>query len=1005
MLNLPRSVSSSSPINRSAPLNRNLVAWWINLPGSPKGRFFWDLDRLYPAQYNTNMTGASVYSDVNRPGGYGSYFFNGTDQWMEVVDKTTFNGGQSQMTWAAWLRPTVSDTSQRSWIMQGNFSTVDQWAYALQWTPTFGNVRTFIATGSDPGNNYYDTTSGGVVANEWQHIIVVFDGTQATASNRIKVYRNGILMTGTMGGTLPTTIKDSASSNPLHFGTFNGLGRWFQGNMDDIRIYHDALSAENAWRLYDAGRKGYKTELNQRQNFRFFLMPTGGAGGGASESLAATVDAVSTVTGSIQVARSLAAVSAGVSTAAGDIDVSRTLAATSAGVSTVVGAMNVARALAATSNAVSTVAGNLLVTKTLAATSAGVSAVSGNMIVARQLSATSAGVSTVSGSITRSLACAGTIAGVASVTGNLIVARQLATTVAGVSTVAGALSNIKTLAATVAAVSTTSGDIDVARKLAAASNGVSTVAGAMSVTRSLAATSAGVSTVSGAIVVSRSLATACAGVSTVSGTLNTDTDVALATTVGGVSSVSGAMNVARSLSAASAGVSGVSGNTNISKTLAATSAGVSAVSGNILVARSLAAQVGGVSSLTGSLITGETPVAAVVAGVSSVSGAMNVGRKLAAVVAGASSVSGAVNLSRKVSTVVAGVSGVSGTIKVARKLSSVSAGVSGVSGDLTVTGDSENPYETLVLNTQSGSILGFWRLNEGVSATVAVDSSPAGQDSVALNGISFGNPSLLGGDDTNECALFPGTSSGYIRLENNVNSGPLRASQFTITGWFKMPTGTFGTATSTGTGGISAIPLVTKGRSETDTVGFNVNYFMGISTNKLAGDFESGGGTNHPITGGTTLIAGRWYFGAITYDGANFRLYLNGVSDASPIATSDAPDITTAQPACIGSAMTTAAIAAGGFNGYIDEVAIWGTALSSSQILALWETGRVTKGLSAVCSGVSGVSGGVLISSGLVDIEDFNLSSDRVGNFGLVHSTNKTFNVVRVGGKTFNLRK
>lgn len=666
---------------------------------------------------------------------------------------------------------------------------------------------------------------------------------------------------------------------------------------------------------------------------------------GASEALAATVDAVSAVSGSIQVARQLAAVSAGVSTTTGNVVISRTLAATTAGVSTVSGSMSVSRSLSAASDAVSTTTSNLSVTKTLSAVSAAASSVSGNINVSRNLSAISAAVSSVSGDVTRSLACSGIVAGVASVSGNINV--------------------LHSLAATSNAVSATLGDIDV----------------------------------------NRALATASAGVSSVSGILLTDTEIVLAATSNGVSSVSGGINVSRSISALVAGISAVSGNISVLKTLAATSNGVSTLAGNTNILRSFAAQTDGISSVSGALLAGETLLAAQVSGVSTVAGSLGVLRTFAAISSGVSSISGNVNLGRKVSGVASGVAGVSGAVSVSRRFSGVAAGVSTVSGSATVSNPTVNPYADLVLNTQPGNILGFWRLNESVGATVAIDSSPAGQDSVALNNISFGNPSLLGGDEDNECALFPGTSTGYIRLENNVNNGPLRASQFTISGWFKMPTSAFGTSTSTGTGGVSAIPLVTKGRSETDSAGFNVNYFMGIATNKLCGDFESGSGTNHPITGSTTLVPGRWYFGAITYNGTHFRLYLNGVADATAVATTDVPDITTAQPACVGSAMTTGAVAAGGFNGYIDEVVIWNTALTASQILALWETGRITKVLSGVSSGISTVSGGVLLSSGLADIEDFSLVSQRTGIFGLSHSTSKNFNSIRVGNRTFRLKK
>src|SRR5262245_11038294 len=106
-----------------------------------------------------------------------------------------------------------------------------------------------------------------------------------------------------------------------------------------------------------------------------------------------------------------------------------------------------------------------------------------------------------------------------------------------------------------------------------------------------------------------------------------------------------------------------------------------------------------------------------------------------------------------------------------------------------------------------------------------------------------------------QTALSFGTnnSNTYVTFGN---PAALQLSQFTIECWFKR-TGT-GVSISTGTGGITAIPLVTKGTSEADGSNVDANYFMGINTtgNKLCVDFEEGsGGTspglNHPLTGTT----------------------------------------------------------------------------------------------------------------------------------------------------------
>ena len=124
-------------------------------------------------------------------------------------------------------------------------------------------------------------------------------------------------------------------------------------------------------------------------------------------------------------------------------------------------------------------------------------------------------------------------------------------------------------------------------------------------------------------------------------------------------------------------------------------------------------------------------------------------------------------------------------------------------------------------------------------------------------------------------------SNDYVTFGNAIELG---LAQFTIECWFKRE-GT-GVTVSTGTGGVTAVPLVTKGRGEADGNNRDMNYFFGIEsgTNLLTADFEEGAsgtspGLNHPVTGTTAVVTGVWYHAAVTYDGTTWRLYLNGSKD------------------------------------------------------------------------------------------------------------------------------
>ena len=163
------------------------------------------------------------------------------------------------------------------------------------------------------------------------------------------------------------------------------------------------------------------------------------------------------------------------------------------------------------------------------------------------------------------------------------------------------------------------------------------------------------------------------------------------------------------------------------------------------------------------------------------------------------------------------------------------------------------------------------------------------------------------------------------------NPSSLGLTNFTLECWFSK-TGA-GAATTTGAGGITAVPLVTKGRAQSDGSNVDMNYFLGITDGgALGGDFEDmAGGLNHPITGTTVIADTNWHHAAFTCDGANLRLYLDGSADAAPVATAATPRYDSILSAAIATAFNSSA-PDGFFQGAIDDVRIWNIALPAATI-------------------------------------------------------------------------
>jgi fibronectin type 3 domain-containing protein len=192
--------------------------------------------------------------------------------------------------------------------------------------------------------------------------------------------------------------------------------------------------------------------------------------------------------------------------------------------------------------------------------------------------------------------------------------------------------------------------------------------------------------------------------------------------------------------------------------------------------------------------------------------------------------------------------------------------------------------------------------------------------------------------------ILPAHAAGQFGLDFNgsgqyVTFGPapgLGAATFTVETWF-FREGT-GTTASTGTGGVQAVPLVTKGRGEAEGDNRDMNYFLGIrpTDNVLVADFEEGAtgaspGLNHPLAGTTAITSNAWHHAAVTYDGTTLKLYLDGVQNGQ-LTVGQPPRSDSIQHAALGTAMNSSGVSAGAFAGILDEARVWNYARTQTQI-------------------------------------------------------------------------
>jgi len=120
--------------------------------------------------------------------------------------------------------------------------------------------------------------------------------------------------------------------------------------------------------------------------------------------------------------------------------------------------------------------------------------------------------------------------------------------------------------------------------------------------------------------------------------------------------------------------------------------------------------------------------------------------------------------------------------------------------------------------------------------------------------------------------------------------------------------------------------------------GGNSQYSIRVLGDKLSGFFFNQSGAIGLATGATSLATNIWYFGAVTYDLANVRTYLNGMLDATTAHTGDVA--VASEPLQIGAGFDTNFNTATLFlGGQLAEIAIWNRPLTPGEIRTLYRIG------------------------------------------------------------------
>lgn len=206
----------------------------------------------------------------------------------------------------------------------------------------------------------------------------------------------------------------------------------------------------------------------------------------------------------------------------------------------------------------------------------------------------------------------------------------------------------------------------------------------------------------------------------------------------------------------------------------------------------------------------------------------------------------------------------------------------------------------------------------------AADETGNGHDGTAGPDVTFTTGRLGQGFN------FPGTST---TLGNNAvvlpSSSDFTPANITISAWVMF--NSLG-ATISGDTAAGIQYLLVKQNGRTYEQGYAISYCLAkLPDNRLTFGVDFGQNDEVVVNSTTTVLAGRWYHVVASYDHQNLKIYVNGRLEGATAETRDL--LTASTPVYLG--RTNALFHDGLFNGVMDEVQFFNTALTPFQIPAL----------------------------------------------------------------------
>lgn len=166
-----------------------------------------------------------------------SFTFDGVDDYFDAGSASYLNG-LSQFSLSCWFNLN-SAANDKTIVSDWNYNTSPFGHFSLQTTNSQGTnfgLMLFIKQEPNDGGSRFVTTSAILPQNTWHNVVFTYN------AGIVVCYINGSPVSLTINGTIPTTL--TSQDGNLTIGKFAGLGRFWDGNLDEVSIWNTALSSD-----------------------------------------------------------------------------------------------------------------------------------------------------------------------------------------------------------------------------------------------------------------------------------------------------------------------------------------------------------------------------------------------------------------------------------------------------------------------------------------------------------------------------------------------------------------------------------------------------------------------------------------------------------------------------------------------------------------------------------------------------------------------------------------